>query len=97
MKKYLVKWEDYDDSENTWEPKSVFKSLETVLETITYDNPEKIIDSKLEDGVESFLVKWKSFENTFNRWIDGNSVVIKEMVEKFKAEKGKNLNNVDNN
>ena len=40
LRQYLVKWKGYDDSENTWEPKTNLKNCWALLKCYHQQNPE---------------------------------------------------------
>ncbi len=50
---------------------------------------EKLLDKRITQNGQEYLVKWKNFHNKHNEWIRESQVMDKTLLEKFKTQRKK--------
>lgn len=86
---YLVKWQGYRDSENTWEPAKNLKSSQLIadFERQNLNNEykvDKILQKRSNDeGKIEYFVKWEGYSDDDNTWEPANTLNCKDLIEEY--------------
>jgi len=91
---YLIKWKDYGDDDNTWEPadqkliQEAVKNYEKKDKNNSDDDEEfvveKIVDKRVNKrGKTEYLCKWKGYPESDNSWEAVETLDCKDLIKKY--------------